>query len=116
LHIDFSERRHRVLRQRWRRQHEDVEALKDEMSEQELKDLAGPGTRSLAGFPLRWAAPDGVVHACEAAEVLPDEVLVWTLGGHHDVPPLPFEALADDDVPALTCVDCAQALAAAHDP
>lgn len=46
----------------------------------EREDIQGRGTRSMGGFPLRWTDPStGQVHACEAAEVLPEALLLWTL-------------------------------------
>jgi hypothetical protein len=45
----------------------------------EREDIEGRGTRSIGGFALRWTDPAGQVHACEAAEIVPEELLLWTL-------------------------------------
>lgn len=36
-------------------------------------------TRTIAGDPILWTDPAGVVHLCEAADVHPEIRLIWTL-------------------------------------
>jgi hypothetical protein len=89
-------------RERRAREHREMEEFKSELTEEERADLDGPGTRSFAGEKLLWAAPDGTVHAVEAAEVVPDIMLAWTLCSI-DVP-AGGELL--EDAEAATCPKC----------
>jgi hypothetical protein len=57
------------------------DAFKWSLPDEEREDLEGAGTRTFGGLALRWHNGKGTVHACEAAEVVPAVMLLWTLCG-----------------------------------
>ena len=85
----------------------ETDALKAALTAAELEDLEGRGTRTFAGAPLRWQSREGKVHACEAAETVPDVLLVWTVCGKHDVP----EGANYGSRLPVTCQRCREILA-----
>jgi len=85
----------------------ETDALKAGLTPAELEDLEGRGTRTFAGQPLRWQSREGGVHACEAAEILPNVLLVWTVCGKHDVP----EGANYGSKLPVTCQRCRKILA-----
>jgi len=85
----------------------ETDALKAALTPAELEDLEGRGTRSFASQPLRWQSREGEVHACEAAEILPNVLLVWTVCGKHDVP----EGANYGSKLPVTCQRCRKILA-----
>ena len=80
---------------------------KEHLFTTEREDLEGRGTRSFRGVPLRWADPAGRVHACEAAEIAPKAVSVWTLCGK-TLPRVASNYIRELEV---TCPVCRSALA-----
>jgi hypothetical protein len=74
-----------------------------------MKDVHAP-KREIGGIPLRWGSPDGLVHAVEGDQMVPnnpDTFLLWAICGKHDVP-------ANAGVRSrakVTCPDCAMILA-----
>jgi hypothetical protein len=73
--VEMRTRRKKQIRQ-------EFDELKDWLTDQEREDFEGAGTATFAGHELRWRNDQhGLVHLVEAAEVVPDIMLAWTLCG-----------------------------------
>ena len=65
----------------------------------------GDTFREIDGMPLRWDSPDGLIHAVEGAQIVPNDIntrLLWTFCGQHDVPANCGYKSRDE----VTCLDC----------
>jgi hypothetical protein len=75
--------------------------FKQRLTDQERQDFEGPGTRTFAGKELLWRTDTGV-HAVEAAQVVPDIMLAWTLCGI-DLPGAAALLPIRDEVDCVVC-------------
>jgi len=89
---------------------ETIAEFKKHLTDQERQDFEGAGTRTFDGEELRWRSQDGV-HACEAAEVVPDVMVAWTLCGI-DVPVAAVLHIEDE----VDCTVCSLRRAGLPDP